>query len=267
MERSQLFDPVAEAYDRVRPGYPEELVDDVLAFAGAGAGARALEVGPGPGTATRLFLRRGLAIDAVEPGARLAARLRERVVGTGAVRVVEARFEDAPVEAGAYALVYGAQSFHWVDPAVRYAKSAEALAAGGTLAIFWQSPQPGDGAAHAAVRDAYRQLVPDLAVRPADGGWASHVADEVDASGLFGSVHAVRYPWRGVYSAAEYVALLGTYSDHLQVEETRRRSLFAAIEARIDEHGGRIEVPYVLRLYLARKKTPGGVRTPPRSSA
>lgn len=250
--RPQLFDGVADLYASVRPGYPEELADDVLAFAGAGAGDRVLEVGPGTGQATALFARRGLAIDAIEPGPRLAALVRRRVTGRP-VRVVEARYEDWNLDAGAYALVIGAQSFHCVEPAVRYAKSARALRAGGTLALFWHAPQPGEGPAHEAVQAAYRRHVPDLAVRPADGAWASRVADEIDASGSFGAVHAVRYPWRRRYSGDEYVALLGTYSDHLLMPDEARGQLLAALREAIAEHGG-IEVAYELRLYLARRR-------------
>jgi hypothetical protein len=37
-EQRLVFGEVAETYDRVRPGYPQALVDDVLAFARLGAG-------------------------------------------------------------------------------------------------------------------------------------------------------------------------------------------------------------------------------------
>ena len=41
-----MFGQVAERYDRVRPSYPNALVDEVIALAGCG---RALEVGAGTG--------------------------------------------------------------------------------------------------------------------------------------------------------------------------------------------------------------------------
>ena len=48
-ERGQVFGELAEEYDRVRPGYPAELVTDVLALAGPGP---VLEVGAGTGKAS-----------------------------------------------------------------------------------------------------------------------------------------------------------------------------------------------------------------------
>jgi len=51
-ERRLSFGSVAEQYDRHRPGYPPQLVDDILTYADAHAGDRALEVGAGTGRAT-----------------------------------------------------------------------------------------------------------------------------------------------------------------------------------------------------------------------
>ena len=54
VERALSFGAVASAYERYRPGYPDELVDEVLAYAGRPV-RTALEVGAGTGKATRAF--------------------------------------------------------------------------------------------------------------------------------------------------------------------------------------------------------------------
>ena len=51
-----MFGEVVQDYDQVRPGYPDDLVDDVTALSGAGP---ALEVGAGTGKATVSFAARG----------------------------------------------------------------------------------------------------------------------------------------------------------------------------------------------------------------
>ena len=69
----QRFDEAAELYDRARPGYPPELVNDLCQLAEIGAGSRVLEIGPGTGQLTLPLATRGCAIVAVELGAALAA--------------------------------------------------------------------------------------------------------------------------------------------------------------------------------------------------
>ena len=49
----EVFDAVADAYDRERPGYPAELVDTACAIGGLGEGSRVLEIGCGSATTSR----------------------------------------------------------------------------------------------------------------------------------------------------------------------------------------------------------------------
>ena len=61
-ERTKLrgvFDEAALLYHEVRPGYPEELFDDVVALSGIPSGGRILEIGCGTGQATVPLARRG----------------------------------------------------------------------------------------------------------------------------------------------------------------------------------------------------------------
>jgi hypothetical protein len=53
-ERARSFGTVAGEYDRVRPGYPSDMVTDVVAYAGLGPGVRALEVGAGTSGFSRI---------------------------------------------------------------------------------------------------------------------------------------------------------------------------------------------------------------------
>src|SRR5437868_4826158 len=125
VERGLVFDRVAEEYDRVRPGYPAELIDSALAGAEI---RRVLEVGCGTGQLTGALAARGLEVEAVEPGANLAALARRRVPG---LRVHSRRFEDVALPEAAYDAVFSATAFHWVDPAVGWAKAARILRPGG----------------------------------------------------------------------------------------------------------------------------------------
>jgi SAM-dependent methyltransferase len=76
--RALSFGAVAEAYERFRPGYPQELVDLVLAYAEQPV-RTALEIGAGTGKATRMFAQRGISITATEPDGAMLAELRKHV--------------------------------------------------------------------------------------------------------------------------------------------------------------------------------------------
>jgi ubiquinone/menaquinone biosynthesis C-methylase UbiE len=64
--RALSFGSVAAAYEQFRPGYPEALVDAVLAYAGHPVHT-ALEIGAGTGKATRVFAVRGITVTATDP--------------------------------------------------------------------------------------------------------------------------------------------------------------------------------------------------------
>ena len=53
-ERRTTFDQVPELYDRVRPGYPPELFDDLELVAGLTPDSSVLEIGPATGQAPPL---------------------------------------------------------------------------------------------------------------------------------------------------------------------------------------------------------------------
>jgi ubiquinone/menaquinone biosynthesis C-methylase UbiE len=132
----QVFDHVAEAYDEVRSGYPAELVDTALVRGGLETGARVLEVGCGTGKLTELLAARGLTVDAVDPGPNMIEAARRRVGDGAPVRFHVARFEDVDLPTNAYAAVFSATAFHWIDPAVAWHKSASHLEPGGLIALL-----------------------------------------------------------------------------------------------------------------------------------
>ena len=229
----QTFDRAAERYDRVRPGYPEALFDDLIVLAGLTPGDHLLEVGCATGQATRPLARRGFRITCVELGAELAAVARRNLAGFP-VEVVEGRFEEwRPRETAS--LVYAATAWHWIDPAVRYRRAWQALRSGGHLAIWTQGhvfPEGGDPFFD-QIQDIYDEIgegQPPGEGQPRPGELPG---DQIEASGLF-EVTAVRhYDWECVYSAEEYIDLLNTFSGHLAMADWKRKRLYGEIRRRL----------------------------------
>ena len=238
-ERERLaatFDRAAELYQRARPEYPSELYDHLVGITGLSAGARLLEVGCATGKATRPLAHRGFRITCIEPGAALAAAARASLAGSD-VEVVEARFEDWIPAGEPFALVFAATAWHWVDPAVRYRRAADALEPRGYLALWGAGhviPYDGDPFFD-ELQEVYDEigesLPPDATVpRPQE---LDDDREEIEASGLFEVVDIKQYDWETVYDAEGYTDLLNTFSGHIAMQDWQRDRLYGEIRRRL----------------------------------
>ncbi len=166
------FDGDADAYDRVRPVAPAPVFDELVQLARLAPGSSVVEIGPGTGQATRLLAERGLRVVAVELGANLAARARTNLANFSDVEVVNSSFEAWDAGSARFDSVLSCNAFHWVDPDVRFAKSATMLAPGGHLVVlatpwvipadadrFWWDVQD-DYATNVSTRSFVKELAP-----------------------------------------------------------------------------------------------------------
>jgi SAM-dependent methyltransferase len=252
-EQRFTFDEVAELYDRARPGYPKSLVDDLVTLSGLPAGGRILEIGCGTGQLTASLAERGYRLSCLEPGASLAAVARRRLARFADVEVVTHTFESWPLEPRAFDLVVSAQAFHWVDPALRFAKSADALRAGGSLAVVGNAPVDEPSPARLAVDAAYGAHAPSLAGNPSC--WyaeAALIRELFDESQRFEPVTVRCHRWAETYDGERYCDLTRTHSPHRMLPPAQLESLVAEIHRAIERHGGRYQVTYDAHLYLAR---------------
>ncbi len=258
-EQRFVFGEVAELYDRARAGYPAELVDDVLSFVGRDADRlRVLEVGAGTGKATVAFAARGLEILALEPDPAMGAVALRNCQRFPGVRIVRSTFEDWPVEEGRFDLLLAAQSWHWVDPEVRWVKAAQVLQAGATLALMghhvhWQGEPLRD-----ELEDVYSRVAPELLARHPgfpglhpDSGDAE-VAVDIAQPGRFRDATVRTYPWSEHLTSGGFLERLATQSNHRLLPAAERDDLFEAVRDVIVAHGGAVTIPGITVLTLAR---------------
>ncbi|MFD7134539.1 class I SAM-dependent methyltransferase [Streptomyces sp. NPDC059894] len=257
---ARIFDEDAELYDRARPGYPAELYDDLAGLAGIRTGSRVLEVGCGTGQATVPLAARGCRITAVEAGPRMAAVARRNLAGAAAVEVVTARFESWPLPPEPFDAVVSATAFHWIDPAVRVARAADALRPGGALAVVrTQHVRGGTEEFFAEVQRCYERFDPDTrpGLRPpaAAGIDGSDHAQEVARSGRFGPTVFRRHEREITYTTSRYLELLRTYSGHRALPEAARTGLLACVAGLIDgTYGGRVTKRYLIELGVSHRR-------------
>ncbi|RKN12008.1 class I SAM-dependent methyltransferase [Streptomyces radicis] len=273
---SRTFDEDAELYDRARPGYPPEMYDDLADLAGTRPGSRVLEVGCGTGQATVPLAVRGCLITAVEAGPRMAAVARRNLAdagndagnrarggaGSGAgdgitAEVVTADFESWPLPDEPFDALVSATAFHWIDPAVRVAKAADALRPGGALSVVrTQHVRGGTEEFFVEVQRCYERFDPDTppGLRPpaaADIHGSDH-ADEVARGGRFGPTVFRRYEHDLTYTTADYLDLLRTYSGHRALPGATRDGLLACVAGLIDgRYGGRVTKRHLIELAVS----------------
>jgi SAM-dependent methyltransferase len=241
-ELRTTFDEAAELYDRARPTYPDALFDGLVELAELKARSRVVEIGCGTGKATLPLAGRGLRVTCVELGPSLAAVARRRLALFPGVEILNADFETWRPARADYDAVVAFTAFHWIAPELRFAKPARLLRPGGVLAVV-AGPHvlPADGDPFfAEVQTDYDAVVPHPGNGPPrppeeiENEWA----DEFRASGLFRAVEERRHLHAIRYTADEYVAVLGTFSDNLALPEERRDELFRRIHARIAAQPG-----------------------------
>ncbi|MEE9177181.1 MAG: class I SAM-dependent methyltransferase [Acidimicrobiia bacterium] len=126
MDRATVFGEVAHTYDQLRPKYPAEMFDDLIAEAQLSTGSSVLEIGCGTGLATTELVRRGFEVWAIDPDPRMLKVARERFPCDDA-RFIEGRFEDFSGGSSSFELVFAAGSWHWLDAGVALPLAASLL--------------------------------------------------------------------------------------------------------------------------------------------
>ena len=255
------FDEDALLYDQARPGYPEALFDDIVTFSGIPPAGRILEIGCGTGQATLPMARRGYHISCIELGEHMAAVARHKLTAYPSVDIHTGAFETWPLEPEAFDIALSATAFHWIDPAIAYQKTAQALKHSGTLALFWHVHVQSKASQgfFEEVQQIYQRVVPDSEKNDRPLPWPDEVEEpvkaEIERTGLFNDVTVHRYGWNVTYDATSYLNLLNTYSDHRALDSQRRDLLFHEIADLIDTRfNGHITKGYLAILYLARRK-------------
>lgn len=152
------FTPQADAYARARPGYPEEMLDRLLAEIDLSPGARVADLGAGTGIWTEMLADRGFEVSAVEPNAAMRARaaVHPRILW------VDGTFEETRLEDASQHWIVAAQAFHWAKPARALPELRRVSAAGGPLTVLWNNRDVDESDVLRFTREAIERRVPEF---------------------------------------------------------------------------------------------------------
>lgn len=249
------FDTVANRYEKLRPGYTKELYDTLFSYLPLGEGSKAVEVGIGGGQATKPVLDTGCSVMAVEPGENFCQLCLEKFAAYPGFSVLNGKFEEIELAQDAFDLVYSASAFHWVPEEAGYRKAFDCLKKGGAFARFANHPykdksRPG---MHEALQEVYAVYMPGSLVPNKYSREQAKARAQIALKYGFVDIEHHLFHRTRDFTAAEYVQLLGTYSDHIAIEEKTRGKFFREIEQAIDRMGGMITIFDTIDLQLARK--------------
>jgi SAM-dependent methyltransferase len=232
------FAEVAGAYERGRPGYPEEAVRWL-----AGDEPRdVVDLGAGTGKLTRALVALGHRVTAIEPLPEMLELLPENAPGAFAIL---GSAEVIPLPDAHADVVTCAQSFHWFDDAVALPEIARVLRDGGRLAYVWNSRD--DSTPWVARLSA---LIGSETVSRADS--VAPVAE----SGLFEPVETAVFRFEQPLDRETLLDLVLSRSYCAKLALAERAPILDAAGALYDEIAGPegLRLPYVTECFRAEKR-------------
>jgi SAM-dependent methyltransferase len=248
---------VAEDYDAYRSAYPREAVDAVISASQLFPGSRVLEIGCGTGQLSVPLATSGVRLVAVEVGPHLAALARLHLMPFPTAHVEVSSFEAWSLPSQQFDAVVSASAFHWLDPAIRFAKSAAALHPGGFLTILHvHHVQGGTPGFFAATQPYYLKwgLSDDLAFQPPTPDTIPTVYPELDQLPEFRAVERRRYEIPRTHTTDAYIGWLKTDSLVNSLDDTSRRGFLHDMEYLIDmKYHGEVIRYYIYEVITARR--------------
>jgi len=260
-ERRDVFGEAVNEYANARPGYPDEMIDDVLSY--ADPVSEILEIGAGTGKATVAFAARGVAMTCLEPDPRMAARLTQEVASFPQVTIEVTRLENYSRPLAFDALI-AAQSWHWVDPARRWDLAHEALREGGAVALFWNK--------YIVADDETRRTLAEIDTRygvvnagngvtskenegeiELEEGWPAY---DLASDARFEDLVSRRYRRHLDFDTATYIDLLASTSGYRILDDSNRDQLFGEVTEFLNRRGETLTLNIVTDLFLGRTASP-----------
>jgi ubiquinone/menaquinone biosynthesis C-methylase UbiE len=238
------FATSADAYERGRPGYPEEATAWLAGRLRLEEGRDVLDLAAGTGKLTRALVPFGARVIAIEPIDEMREQLFRALPDVDAF---DGTAESIPLPDGSVDAVTCGQAFHWfrADEALR--EIHRVLRPGGGLALVWNMrdlSDPLQGRVHeilkpygAGVR-SYRDFAPK---------------DAVDQSGLFGPVEHRSWPYIQRLSRAHLVDRIASVSYIAILDPDTRAGVLSQVLDAAEGLPEPISLPYTTEIYAANR--------------
>ena len=232
------FAEVAGAYERGRPGYPEDAVRWLV-----GDEPRdVVDLGAGTGKLTRALVALGHRVTAIEPLPEMLEQLPAAAPGAFAIL---GSAEIIPLPDAHADVVTCAQSFHWFDHRVALPEIARVLRPRGRLALVWNT------------RDEEEPWVAKLSALIGNEAVGENDSNTpIDASGLFEPVETAVFRFEQLLDRETLLDLVLSRSYCAKLPQAERAPILEAVSELYDETAGPdgLRLPYLSECFRAKRR-------------
>ena len=234
------FAGVAGAYERGRPGYP----DDAVHWLAGEEPCDVVDLGAGTGKLTRVLVSLGHRVTAIEPLPEMLELLPAAAPGAFAML---GNAEVVPLPDAYADVVTCAQSFHWFDHSLALPEIARVLRPGGRLGLVWNSRDDRD-----PWMARLSEIIGNEAVQETD------VVPVLEASAVFGPVEKEQFAFDQALGRDGLLDLVLSRSYLAKLSPAERAPVLDAVGRLYDETSGPegVRLAYVTDCFRATKGAP-----------
>jgi SAM-dependent methyltransferase len=236
------FATAADAYERGRPGYPQEAMAWMAERLGLREGRDVLDLAAGTGKLTRALVPFGARVIAIEPIDEMREQLFRALPDVDAF---DGTAESIPLPDGSVDAVTCGQAFHWFRPNEALREIHRVLRPGGGLALVWN------------VRDTSNPLQARVneILAPHAAGVSTHRGldpkELVAKSELFGPVEHRSWPYEQRLSRAHLVDRISSISYIAILDPDTRAEVLSQVLEAAEGLPEPISIPYTTDIYIA----------------
>jgi SAM-dependent methyltransferase len=237
------YERAPAAYERGRPGYPEEAVVLLAERLGLGPGMTVLDLAAGTGKLTRALTGAGADVVAVEPVAEMRTALTESL---SSVRALPGTAEAIPLEDGSVDAVAVGQAFHWFRGDEALAEIHRVLRPEGRLGLVWNLRDE----TVPWVAELTRIMEPHRCDAPsaASGAWR----EVFERTALFDPLETATFRHVHELTAEGVVARVASVSFISALPESPRAQVLADVRELVD--APTVELPYRTEVYWTTRR-------------